>query len=256
VIRGRALSLLRDSPHYRADAFRDGLTAIGFEVVSELPNPQPGDILLIWNREGGRLSRAIQFEIAGARVVVAENGYLGKEWIGRKWFALALGHHAGAGLWPIGGPERWDGWYAELEPWRAPGGETVVLAQRGIGEPGVAAPADWAQIIAPAVRGRIRRHPGTNTNSIPLRADLAKADSVVTWSSGAALLALTYGVPVFYGFPRWIGAPASQPLALFSTAQPLRNDAARLEMFRRLAWAQWTVEEIRSGEAFERLLRS
>lgn len=252
--RARALSLLRDSLHYRADAFRSGLRAQGFEVVDALPKPGPEDLLLTWNRGGGRDSLARQFEAAGARVVVAENGYLGKTWRGNKWFALALGHHCGAGAWHVGGSERWDSLEVDLEAWRDGGTQTLVLEQRGIGEPGVASPYRWADAVAPSVRGRIRRHPGAEPPSCTLRDDLADVRQVVTWSSGAALLALMMGVPVFHAFPRWIGAPAARPLSDFALG-PLRDDAARLAMFRRLAWAQWTLAEVESGYAFERLLQ-
>jgi hypothetical protein len=250
----RALSLLRDSLHYRADAFRAGLQAQGFRVVDELNDPRPGDVLLAWNRGGVRNAHARRFEAAGARVVVAENGYLGKAWRGDKWFALAIGHHCGAGAWPAGGAQRWDALGVELEPWRSGGRQTLVLEQRGIGEPGVASPYGWAESVAPLVRGRIRRHPGAEPPAVTLRDDLADVAQVVTWASGAALLALIMGVPVFYAFPAWIGAPACRPLREFASG-PLRDDAARLAMFRRLAWAQWTLAEIESGYAFEQLLR-
>jgi hypothetical protein len=250
----RVLSLLRDSLHYRAYAFPCGLRLHGFKRVDELDRPGPNDLLLIWNRGGGRSLAAQRFEAAGARVVVAENGYLGKTWRDDKWFALALGHHCGAGIWPDGGGERWDALGVELAPWRTDGTQTLVLEQRGIGEPGIASPNGWADTVAPAVRGRIRRHPGAWPVSITLEADLRNVREVVTWASGAALLALTMGVPVFHAFPRWIGAAAARPLADFGKPA-LRDDAARLAMFRRLAWAQWTLAEVASGEAFDHLLQ-
>lgn len=253
MTRGRALSLLRDSTHYRADAFRAGLTAQRFDVVESLPDPRPGDLLLSWNRSGARHVLAQRFEAAGARVVVAENGYLGKAWLGRKWFALALGHHCGLGRWPDGGPQRWDALGFELEPWRSGGTQTLVLEQRGIGEPGIASPGGWAENMARRLRGRIRRHPGAGPVAVSLRDDLAGVAQVVTWASGAALLALAYGVPVFFDLAGWIGAPAARPVAEFASG-PWRDDAARLAMFRRLAWAHWTVEEVENGAAFERLL--
>jgi len=255
-IRPRALSLLRDSQHYRADAFASGLRAQGFEVVETLSHPGPDDVLLVWNRSGARDTQARRFEAAGARVVVAENGYLGKDWRGDKWFALALGHHCGAGAWPDGGPQRWDALDVELEPWRDSGTQTLVLEQRGIGEPGIASPAGWADSVATLMHGRVRRHPGAGPVAVTLRDDLADVCQVVTWASGAALLALTMGVPVFYGFPRWIGAPAARSMFTFKSMEPRRDDEARLAMFRRLAWAQWTLAEIESGYAFERLLRA
>ena len=254
AIRPRAVSLLRDSQHYRADAFANGLRLNGFEVVEHLPDPGPSDLLLVWNRHGGNNHTAKRFEAAGARVLVAENGYLGKAWRDGKWFALALGHHCGAGTWPDGGPQRWDALGVELEPWRENGTHTLVLEQRGIGEPGIASPPGWADQMAIKLDCRVRRHPGAGPVRVTLRDDIAHVTQVVTWSSGAALLALLMGVPVFYAFPRWIGAPAARPLFELGHQPPLRDDAARLAMFRRLAWAQWTLSEIESGEAFARLL--
>jgi len=253
-VSGRALCLVREALHYRRDAFLSGLRAAGFKVVPTLKTPGPGDALVIWNRYGWYAAEANRFEAAGARVVVAENGYLGKAWCGGNWYALSIGHHAGAGKWRIGGPERWDALGVELAPWRS-GDEIVVLGQRGIGEPGIAAPDRWAERARRRFGGRIRPHPADKSvAAVPLAGDLANAKAVVTWHSGAALQALLLGVPVFYEFDRWIGAPAARHVSKFG--EPLRDDAARLSMFRRLAWAQWQLEEIRSGEAFQGLFGS
>jgi hypothetical protein len=104
----RALNLLRQALPYRREAFDAGLRAAGFDLVSTLTTPRPDDVLLIWNRYAGFAEQAVRFEWAGAKVVIAENGWLGKGWRGGEWFALSLGHHAGAGKWKDGGPERWD----------------------------------------------------------------------------------------------------------------------------------------------------
>lgn len=252
--RRRALSLLRNSEHYRATAFCAGLRAVGFEVVTELLDPTPADVLLTWNRSGGYNETAQRFERAGARVLVAENGYLGKSWRGDKWFALALGHHLGAGEWIPAGRERWDALQVPLAPWRDGGTEVLVLEQRGIGEPGIASPPGWAEQVASRTGGRIRKHPGAGVPQISLEADLAHVREVITWHSAAGLGALMAGVPVFYDFPQWIGAQAGVPLRLRGFVPPLRDDAARLMMFRRLAWAQWRLEEIERGDAFAHLL--
>lgn len=249
----RALNLLREQLHYRRDAFDEGLRAVGFEVVKALPRPAPDDLLVIWNRYGGYDEIARYFEQFGARVVVAENGYLGKAWRGGDWYALALNHHSGAGKWPDGGPERWAQHGTELARWRDGAGEILVLGQRGIGEAGIASPTGWAEAVQRQYGGRIRPHPGKNEPAVSLEADLADARAVLTWHSGAALLALLAGVPVFYAFPRWIGAEAARPLWEFE-AGPRQGD--RLAMFQRLAWAQWQLDEIRSGEAFDHLLRT
>jgi hypothetical protein len=248
----RALCLIRAALHYRRDAFCRGLQAAGYRLVNSLPDPKQGDVLVIWNRYGHLHAEANRFERCGARAVIAENGYFGKSWRNGTWYALAVGHHAGAGKWRVGGPERWDSWGVDLKPWRQ-GKEPLILGQRGIGEPGIASPARWAEQTQKRIGGRIRAHPGNGAPQTPLLADLATASAVVTWASSAALIALAEGVPVFHEMPRWIGAHGSQPIASYPVAKC--DDEERLNMFRRLAWAQWEVAEIESGAAFTHLLQ-
>ena len=64
---------------------------------------------------------------------------------------------------------------------------------------------------------------------------------------------MALGVPVWHAHPKFIGAPAARPLA--DWPGPGKCDAAaRLEVFRRLAWAIWSLEEISSGEAVAKVL--
>ena len=243
----RAWLALRDGVHYRREAFVAGLEAIGFSVCLGLPRrPAKGDVLVIWNRYGQFNRMAAAFEFDGLPVLVAENGYLGNEFAGERWYAISRSQHNGRGDWRPGGSERWDQLGVDLAPWRAGGGEVVVLPQRGIGAPGVAMPLDWpakvqARLRKQGVRFRVRPHPGQG-KAAELEQDLAAASKVVTWGSGAALKALTWGIPVQAELPGWIGHQDN-------------TDAGRLAMFRRLAWAQWRLSEIRNGTAFAHLLR-
>ena len=249
----RALCLLRDALVYRKDAFRRGLKMACYELVDQIDKPKRDDLLVIWNRYGGYDEQAQRFERAGARVVVVENGYLGKDWLNGSWYAMALGHHAGAGTCVDGGPYRWDSLGIDLMPWRhVNDGEVVIIGQRGIGEPGIASPVGWAEKTKRKIGGRIRVHPGNKEHPIPLEQDLAKASAVVTWASSAALWPLIWGIPVWYEMPQWIGAKACRPLSEWP--EPKRSDKDRLAMFRRLAWAQWRLTEIEDGTAFRHLL--
>lgn len=249
----RAYCQIRAEPHYRRDAFESGLKAAGYRIVPAITNPTPDDILVIWNRTGQNHTLAKQFEAVRAKVLVAENGYMGKKWNGNEWFAVSRNHHNGAGSWNVGGPERWDGWNVQLPPFRTDGTEIVLLPQRGIGEPGVAMPLNWTKDVPGMIgkRCRVRHHPGDG-GGVPLEIDLRSAACVMTWGSGAGLKAMALGIPCFYSFPKWIGAPGARMDAQFS-AGPRRDEEARLAMFRRLAWAMWTLEEIASGYAFEQL---
>jgi hypothetical protein len=221
----KALLNLRYTAPERRRAFESGLKRIG--------DPE---VFVTWNRIGAADQTAKQYEAHGLPVIVAENAAWGNDFTGRRWYSLALGMHNTAGRFPLGGSERFDRLDVELMPWRN-GGERVVLPQRGIGPMGVAMPRDWPNQQV----GRIRRHPGTSA-CMPLEKDLENAGEVVTWGSGAAIKALMWGIRVESHLPNWVGEQDN-------------TDAGRLEMFRRLAWAQWTIDEIASGEPFERLLK-
>jgi hypothetical protein len=249
----RALNLLRPSPHYRRDLFSEGLRAVGFKVVGRIDRPEPADVLVIWNRYSGFGEMADHFERNGARVLVAENNPFGNGWRGDAWYSLAGRHVAMAhGEIRDGGPARWDSIGFELVPWRDGGREVVILGQRSIGHENVRSPAQWAERVQGRIGGRIRRHPGTEA-CIPLLDDLRNARAVVTWASAAAVQALAAGVPVFHDHPAFAMREACMALNAWG-AEPSRDDAARLACFRRLAWAMWRHDEIRSGEAFEHLL--
>lgn len=220
----------------RTEAFTEGLQRLGYSVQFGCTNnPGDRDLLVSWNRIREGANAATAFEVAGRPVLIAENASWGNDFLGGSWLTLANGYHNTAGRFPIGGPDRWDSLGVELAPWRT-GGETVVLPQRGIGPPEVKMPPHWPQQQA----GRVRKHPGRGAGK-PLADDLAHAGRVVTWGSGAAVKALLWGIPVESHMPRWI-------------AEQDNTEAGRLAMFRALAWGQWRLDEIRTGEALAWLL--
>jgi hypothetical protein len=198
--------------------------------------PSSGDIIVTWNRICGGDSAARQFTARGLPVIVAENASWGNDFLGGHWYTLARDYHNRAGMFPVGDNERWDSLGVDFPAWRTEG-ETVLLAQRGLG---AGMPHGWADRIAAEHGARIRRHPGKRTGK-PLAEDLAQCGKAITWGSGAAIKALMMGIPVQSYMPGWIGEQDN-------------TDAGRLAMLRRLAWAQWTVAEIRMGEPFARLL--
>lgn len=259
---GRAVCLIRESPHYRREAFEAGLEAVGLAVLRVTPTKWlPGDVLVIWNRYARFAAAADACERAGGTVVVAENPYLGTA--GER-YAVALDHHKGPGRWcPIDdGGARWRQLGLTIEPWCDPQRRAYVLLapERGIGPPVFAMPRDWPTTALAelerhvTVPVRLRRHPGKHEPAVPLAEDLAGAVGVVTWGSNVGLHALCAGIPVWYAHHSWIGASCSVQWAGRGPIGAAYRSIGRLAMFHRLAWAQWSVEEIGNGAPFRHLL--
>ena len=265
--------LVRNLPHYRRDAFERGLRQAGFAIAGAVsPRPSPHDVLVIWNRHGQNHVNALRYEAAGAAVIVAENGYIDMA-DARKTFALALNHHNGAGMWPEGAQKRAPLLGVRPAPWRGNGqeGPILLLPQRGIGEPGVAMPLDWEA----QVRGRLRRAmiqtreirtrwhpngrplgqaysgPAPKGTGPTLEEELAGVGLCVTWASGAGIKALIIGVPVIFELASWVGGMGGSYGTGTLYEPRLGNREAMLE---RLAWAQWSVDEVETGEPFRRLM--
>lgn len=235
----RAWLNLRHNVSPRREAFSAGLRSLGYSVTDGTTlTPEPGDVLVTWNRINIGNAAARAFESRGLPVLVTENASWGNDFAGQSWLTLARARHNTAGCFPVGGPERWDGLGMELEPWRTCG-EVVILPQRGIGAYGM--PHGWGERARARYGGRIRQHPGMRA-CVPLEQDLARAGHVVTWGSGAAIKALLLGIPVVSEMPGWIGEQDN-------------TDGGRLAMFRRLAWAQWRLDEISSGVALRWVLQ-
>lgn len=233
----RAWLNLRHADSDRARAFTKGLERMGYSVVHGITaSPADVDLMCTWNRIGHADHAAKVFEARGLPVLVVENATWGNGFCGGSWLTMAKRYHNTAGAFPVGGPERWDALGVSLESWRSDG-ETVILPSRGIGPAGVAMPQGWPY----GINGRVRMHPGQR-QAKDLREDLAKAGKVITWGSGAAVMALMWGIPVESHMPNWI-------------ARQDNTDAGRLAMFQRLSWAQRTLEEIETGDAFAWLLQ-
>lgn len=258
----RAYSAIRSEPHYRGDAFTAGLRAAGYEVVHSAPQRfSPGDVMVCWNRYGYTHTLANQVEAAGGTVLIAENGYIGKDAAGHQLYAIARTGHNGSGTWHVGDGSRWAALGIELKPWRTGGEHILVCGQRGIGSPTMASPQGWHEDVAARLRKvtkrpiRIRLHPGNNAPQIPLEDDLSEAYAVVVWSSSAGVKALVEGIPVFFEAPYWICARAAKKgIAEIDAPQHEFREEFRVGSMEYMAWAQWNLEEIAAGEPFRKLL--
>ena len=239
--------LLHSSAYYRKHVYSEGLKACGYTIIEKHDHqPNEDDVLLIWNRSKNREAIAKRYEQAGAKIFVTENGYVGNT------KALAMNHHSGAGQWYVGPEDRWTPLGIELKPWREKGEEILIVPQRSIGAPGVAMPRGWEDRMFLQLKKktdrpiRIRKHPGKDRLAKPIEDDFDNVWAVVTWASGGGIKAIIAGIPVFHQLDNWIGAPAAT--TVLDIEKPWMGD--RMPMLKRLAWAQWTWDEIRSGEAF------
>ena len=263
----------------RHTAIEQGLAAAGYRVVRSdrcdrrdnkpAAGVRPDDVLVTWTvHRGVKENRARAFEEVGGRVIVAEEAYIRHvPGIADQFFALSLHDHNGAGSFHDGGHSRWDSWGLKLKPWRTSGTHIVVREQRGIGSTLMASPPNWHNDTANRLRAITKRpvvtrtHPKTLKRKgayTPPESVLADAWCVVTWASALGVKALMEGIPVIALAPHWIaagatGATGAAGRSLSEIEQPPMPD--RLPVFRRLAWAQWSMKEIADGTAFVHLLQ-
>jgi len=260
----RAYVLIRDQPWYRRSVFVAGLRAAGFDVELRAPDkPDRNTLLLIWNRYANNHDLANRVEAAGGRVLVAENGYLGRGGGTPKfevhpagpqphhYYAISSRFHNDDTLIRSGDTDRFAALNVTLKPWRTGGDYILVCPNRSFGVPSRMMPPDWAERRqAQLARSagcpvRVRVHPGNNAPKRALADDLAGARAVYIWSSSCGVHALAEGIPVIADAPYWIAKNA---------ARGERDDNTREAAFHRLAWAQWTCEEIAHGDPFTHLL--
>jgi hypothetical protein len=251
----RAYCLIRPETHYRRECFVAGLEAAGYEVQARLPGAaQPGDVLTIWSRYGGHEQIADRFEADGGTVIVAENAYLAPK-DGSKYCALAVHAHNGRGKWSVGGSERWNALGHDLKPWRKDGRHILICLSRNFGMRGGIMAADWSGQVTKRLQAltdrpiRLRHHPRNGPEHPVFEEDLRDAWAVVIWYSSLGVRALIHGVPVLCDAPWWIAKGAAGTIE--QVESPPMPD--RLPHLKRMAWAQWSLEEIASGEPFRLL---
>lgn len=247
-----AHNMIRPEPHYRRAAFDEGLKRAGYTLTPAV-YPQPGDVLVMWNRHrGANENRALEWEAAGGIVIIVENGYLQR--VDKSMYAISVGQHNGAGWFPVGDEDRFSKLGFELKPWRTNGTEIVVRAQRGLGSRLMANPPSWAENTANALRAiaklpvRVVPHPGDKGKQEADARNLEHAHSLVVWSSAMGVRALTEGIDVAYCAPHWVCADAA-PRQWAHIGEPVyRNE--RESALHKMSHGQWSPEEIATGRIF------
>lgn len=229
-----------------------GLRALGHDI---LPATQPldGDFLITWSpwRRSRREAIMLHYQRDRRPVIVMENGWLSPIH-GKAYFQMALDGWNGAGIFPAGYSERFHSWDVPLKPWQQGNDKSawvaLVAGQRGHPFDDRSSPIDWHKTVALAdwPENRIVRR--DRDSPVPLAKQLAVTAEAHVWTSNLASHAIIAGVPVVQHGPNlMVSNLASRP------GQMLRcpDRAPELE---RLAWAQWSTEEIMGGYPLAMLL--
>jgi hypothetical protein len=220
-------------------------------VTADLPSGfTASDVLITWSpfRATPRAETFAAAKAGGARVIVLENGWLSPIG-GARYYQVALDGWNGTGRFPVGDAERWKAWSVDVGPWRTQGRHILVVGNNRpntTGDPR-RTPIGWAESVEfdsakPVVRRLTRK-------DAPLDAHLRDAWCTVVWTSTAAVRSVIAGVPVFYQGPNLICAALARTGG--DVEYPSYPD--REPVLERLAWGQWTPDEIATGEPFARL---
>lgn len=241
------------------EAIVEGIRAAGDEPVIERDATSP--VAVCWGWRKGQPLRA-----RGHEVLVMERGYLGDR-LGA-WTSLGWNGLNGRALRPAapadGGARFMRHFPHALKPWKTDGkGYALILGQF----PGDAAieGVDMEGFYNHAARRleefgyavRFRPHPAAEARGVRVAAlpahriggtlaeALAGAALAVTWNSNSGVDAVLAGVPLIAMDE---GSMAWEMAAHDVGVDPVRP--SRWEWAARLAWTQWTAEEIASGAAW------
>lgn len=255
----------RPGPSEELNAFAEGLRRHGLSPrIRSIGNPAKCDLAVVWGAKR-------RTEMAtGRRFLVLERGYVGDRLT--KWTSAGfdgLNGRADFQNGDITSPERWkDHHFGEMKPRQPPRKDGYVLILGQV--PGDAAILGinfgaWARRVASELirageRVAYRPHPNFGTwcnvegvihlapKEVSFDQALAGAKRVVAYNSNGSVLSVLAGIPtvtVDPGAMAW-GVTGHDPLV-----QPVLAD--RTLWASRLAWCQWTAEELAAGDAWDHL---
>ena len=248
-----AYNLVPGSIGFASAAIMAGLYHAGYEISTNRPHKLLNlDVCVMWNRWNENEKLADKLESQGGNVIIAENGYLGEEYV-----SLARSEHNGGGWIPRGQLNRLDDLKIPFKPYRKDGEHILVCPSRGFGSKKMRQPANWEYSIIDELRNYttrpivVRPHPGNwkeNDRHLSLIDDLDNAWACVIWNSGAGIHSLINGIPVICTADYWILKDIASDIQFIENPAMLdRKDA-----FDKLAWSQWSLDEVASGEPFIR----
>ncbi len=264
-------------------AIFEGGKKYGFkaDLISTIPNKiSHNDILFLWNRHMNQDIIAKEFEKVGAKVIILENPY------------LQIKNHVSVGIsYPNNrnyaipckdSGERFKAFNMPIKEWNKTGKHILIPTQAkqfdgiGLGFSNNKQPQGWDSKIIKELQTltkkpiMFRKHPNSKRriqkdyNRIlknievsqldkSINNDLKNAWATVVYTSNAATESLLNGVPVFLTGPTSFLKECCN-LKLKDINSPNYPDN-RPEVFKHMAWNQYSLDEIRSGFLFDILLK-
>lgn len=231
-----------------AQAVTAGLESIGDRPVRRSSDYTPGQTesfeqVVVDGLRGAHRDLLADYRVKGVPVIVIDAGYLCRD---QDYLQVSLNGLNRPPNPPYPVPsDRFDALGLSVaESGGDPKGYVLIAAQRpSDASHGLTANAyrDWLA----AQDGKIRPHPAEQPEGSTLANDLAGARLLKTYCSNAGIEALLAGVPAV------AEAPERAAWGELS-GETLPSIAEREKLFHRLAYGQWTLTEIASGDAFRR----
>ena len=243
------------------DVVHTGIKALGHTITDRY---KEADMIIKWTSwNGSNREYMVKYtEDHQKPLLIMENGWI-PEIKGLKYYQLAFKNWNGKGEFYIGDERRWNSWSVDISPWKNlrdseeynKNKKVLVISQNGHPKDDRTSPIGWSDAVQIDTKRKIvRTKKKVHHNSIE---DVWAA---VTWSSNYAIELIRQGVPVF--------AFSTQHemlniLAKQSNIDNIHTDIEdpyypnnRLEVFKDMAWMQWSEKEIATGEPFRLQMRN
>lgn len=239
-------------------ALGSGLAEHGIEAcISDSHPGQPCDLLVTWGTKGPKPGPDMPHLILEGGYINGDSGdytadrlrFISYSWNRVHALSDPFARPVAPGLpWPEAKPDRWDAIGLELKPWKEPtDSPRVLLMEQCPGDAAAPPPQSWRNVKARIADfdHTVRPHPLMQA-TCDLVEDLSRTDICVTWASTGAVEAIIEGIPCITLSPSCIAWPVSSHD--FETELFRGN---REEWAYNLAYRQWTLSELASGQAWE-----
>jgi hypothetical protein len=234
--------LVERKNRHHGDAIAGGWNAA--TVAADGRRLEPDALHLIGGLQHGSLELLQAARAARAPYVFFDRAYFGGG-PGSEWLRVVPGAYQKHWVdrWPARFP-------VALEPWRTAGGHILLVPPANDAIKALFGLKDWQDQTLARLRACTDRPVmvSVKPDPRPLAERLRDCWCVVTWTSNVAVEAICAGVPAIVG-PESAAAPVAGRLDDLENAinQPPRPE--REQWAASLTWGQFTLDEIRNGEA-------